>query len=77
MVEPFVNRLELRIVTPSIGGGGGAGRGSSNRGRGDLGGHGTLSLPEVVPVREPDWATHSFTENDALRIVRSPADDDR
>ena len=77
MVEPFVNRLELRIVAPSTGGGGGAGGESSNRGQGDRGGHGTLSLPEVVPVREPDWPTHSFTENDALRIVRSPADDDR
>ena len=36
-----------------------------------------LSLPDVVPVKEREWATHNFNENDVLRVVRTPGDDDR
>jgi|NGEPerStandDraft_6_1074524.scaffolds.fasta_scaffold11571_2 hypothetical protein len=77
MVEPFVNRLTLRIIAPGGGGGGNGGSASSNRGRGDRGGNSNLTLPEVIPVKESEWGTHEFTENDALRVVRTSGDDDR
>jgi hypothetical protein len=31
----------------------------------------------VIPVKESEWERHNFTENEALRVVRSPGDDDR
>jgi hypothetical protein len=78
--EPFINRLILFIEAAGPGGGGSGGRtSSSNRGRGDRGGNSTLALPEVIPVRESEWVKdfHTFTENDALWIVRSTGEDDR
>ena len=77
MVEPFVNRVTLRIIAPGGGGGGNGGSTSSNRGRGDRGGSSNLTLPEVIPVKESEWDTHQFTENDVLRVVRTAGDDDR
>lgn len=77
MIEPFLNRLTLRII-PANGSGGGNGRStSSNRGQGDRGGNTNLALPAVKPVKEIEWETHKFTENDVLRVVRTPGDDDR
>lgn len=77
MIEPFVNRLTLRVIHQGNGGGGNGGTTSSNRGRGDRGGSTNLTLPEVIPVKESDWAAHGFSENDALKVMRTPADDDR
>ena len=68
IVEPFVNRLTLRVIHQGNGGGGNGGTTSSNRGRGDRGGSTNLTLPEVIPVKESDWAAHGFSENDALEV---------
>lgn len=80
LFEPFANRVLVNVVAQAKNGGGGGGRKSStNRGRGDRGGPGALALPAVIPVRESEWNKdfHTFTENDALWIVRSTGDDDR
>jgi len=77
--SPFVNRVELKIDPPGIGGGGGGRSSSVNRGRGNQGGPSNLALPEIIAVRESDWDKefHTFTENDALWIVRTRGEDDR
>jgi len=78
MVEPFINRVKMRIVPQGGGDGGGSGSTTAaNRGRGARGGNSKLSLPEVIPVKENQWDTHDFTEDVVLRVVRSPGEDDR
>jgi hypothetical protein len=74
-IDPFVNRLVLRVHEARQGGGGG-GRGRGRRG-GD--GGGGLNLPEITPVKEEDWAKysfHTFNEESALVVVNAGADTD-
>lgn len=82
-VDPFVNRLVLRLKPASEGGGGGGGGGarrrSANKGSGTRGDRSSLALPEVTRVREESWndfSFHTFTENDALVVVLADGDED-
>jgi hypothetical protein len=77
-IEPFVNRLILK-VSPEKAGGGGGGEGKKARrrngnGNGSLGGGG-LALPPITLVREGEWNSftsfHTFTEDSALVIVNA------
>ncbi|MGQ0744928.1 MAG: hypothetical protein ACT4OS_11450 [Acidimicrobiales bacterium] len=83
-VDPFVNRLVLRLKPAEEGGGGGGATGarrrrSGNRGSGRQGDRSGLALPEVTRVREDTWndySFHTFTENDALVVVLADGDGD-
>jgi hypothetical protein len=79
MPEPFVNRLTLKVTKPGEAGGGGGRSTSANRGRGERGGASNLELPEIFTVREADWKKdfHTFTEDDALWVLRTPGEDER
>lgn len=83
-VDPFVNRLVLRLKPAggngNGGGGGGGRRRSGNKGSGSRGDRSSLALPEVKRVREEAWndySFHTFTETDALVVVLAESDDDR
>jgi hypothetical protein len=79
-IDPFVNRLVLRVNPPAPGGGSGGngGRRGSANGHGTLGGGG-LALPEITHVKEEDWNNfkfHTFTEDSALVIVNAGSGDE-
>lgn len=80
-IDPFVNRVVLRLREGAAGGGGGSrGRRANRPGPGDFGGGG-LALPEIKTVREEHWGKytfHTFTEDSALVVVNAgdDADDD-
>ncbi len=79
-VDPFVNRLVLRVNPPAQtgGGGGNGGRRANASGEGAVGGGG-LALPEITRVKEEDYNNftfHRFTEESALVIVNAGNGDD-
>jgi len=80
-VEPFVNRLILRVRGSVERRSGTSGmRTASTEGLGGRGGRSQLALPRIVEVEETDWASHTppFDEETAL-VVRHAgrAEDDR
>jgi hypothetical protein len=80
MPGPFTNKLQLTMSPPGSGGGGNGRSSSVNRGQGDRGGTSNLALPEIIRVTEGEWGLHdfhTFTEDDALWLVRTQGDDDR
>ena len=76
-VEAFENRLTLHVKGPQqTKPGGGGRRRSATGGKGEAGGPGSLNLPKITTVAQPDWATYGFTEESVLRVYSAPMDQD-
>ena len=77
LVEPFVNRFEVSVISMQKTSGG-SGKRSTNRMAGSNNGSGPegLAMPTPVLVYEPEWGNHRFDRYSALKAVFDPSDDE-
>ena len=76
-IDAFRNPLTLHVRGPQNSAGGGHGRKTAkNKGQGESGGQGSLSLPEITLVRRDDWSEHRFDEESVLSVHTIPLDTD-
>jgi len=71
LINPFINEFNVIVqeaAKPSKGGTGGKRKKDGGQDHGETEVPSTLSLPEVVEVREPQWITHCFDRFSALKV---------
>ena len=77
-IAALESAMKLQIVPPSPGGSGqGQNSKNANAGNGGTGGSGSaLSLPNITPVEQADWAKHDFDDLSVLRVEHTGTDED-
>lgn len=78
MVEPFANNAQLAIAAaaqPTSGPGSGRKRNPPKGKDHEEDRPSGITLPNVIPVKEPDWPEHEMTSNSVIRMKRSSTEE--